>query len=177
MKNILLIGLLFVSSVCTASNSAIFEKLNVSLAPTPVEILTKLENQYLNKAVIVEFELEFDNGRTTYEVTLYQASHHRFIELLVDEAGKLEEFEYEAPEIDDQEEIAAAKLMSKKNLLMQSLVNELAASNNHFLIEAQLEQDMGVTYMVATFVSSQGRYKKAFDLVTGKNLPLLRWGN
>jgi len=31
--------------------------------------------------------------------------------------------------------------------------------------------------MVATFVTSKGRHKKAIDLETGKNLPLLRWGN
>lgn len=177
MKNIVLVGLLFVSSFCVASNSAIFEKLNASSAAPPLNILTKIENQYLNKAVIVEFELEFDDGRTTYEVTLYQKSHHRFIELLLDESGQLEEFEYEAPEVDDQEEIAAVKLMLKKELLIQDLVNQLINSKEQFLIEAQLEQDVGVTYMVATFVTSQGRHKKAIDLATGKNLPLLRWGN
>lgn len=177
MKNFLFISLLFLSNFCVAANSAIFEKLEMSSAPTPLEILKKIENQYINQAVVVEFEIEFEDGDTTYEITLYQASRKQFIELLVNKEGVLLELEYNHPEIDEQEEIAAAELMTKKGFLMQDLVIELDTDANRFLVEAQLEQDMGVTYMVATFVNIKGSHKKAIDLTTGKNLPLLRWGS
>ncbi|MFU2511647.1 MAG: hypothetical protein ACTH4U_03030 [Pseudoalteromonas prydzensis] len=177
MKKLLLVSLLFVTSMSIAASSAIFAKLHQANAPTPSAILQKIENEYSNKAVIVEFELEFEKGNTTYEVTLYQASSARFIELLVDQNGSLIELEYNAPELDEQEEIAAAELMRHKGYTMQGLVRKMHDPAHQYLIEAQLEQDMGVTYMVATFITAQGRHKKAIDLATGKDLPLLRWGN
>lgn len=177
MKKLLLVCLLFVTSISIAASSAIFEKLHQANAPTPSAILQKIENKYSNKAVIVEFELEFEKGNIVYEVTLYQASNARFIELLVDQKGNMIELEYNAPELDDQEEIAAAELMRHKGYTMQGLLSKMHDPAHQYLIEAQLEQDMGVTYMVATFVTAQGRHKKAIDLATGKDLPLLRWGN
>ncbi|MDQ9090174.1 hypothetical protein RC083_01065 [Pseudoalteromonas haloplanktis] len=177
MKKLLLLSFLFITSISIAASTAVFDKLHQANAPSPQSILQKIENEYAKKAVVVEFELEFEHGKTTYEVTLYQAEKHRFIELLVDQQGKLIELEYDAPEIDEQEEIAAATLMSQKGLTMQGLVAQLDSPAHQYLLEAQLEQDMGITYMVATFVTEQGRHKKAIDLATGKDLPLLRWGN
>ncbi|GHF01939.1 hypothetical protein [Thalassotalea profundi] len=177
MKYIFLIALFFYNSLCYASSSAIFDKLNNENKPSPQTILKKIETEYLNTAVIVEFELEFEKGQTNYEVTLFEQKYNRFIELLIDVQGKLVELEYAPPELDEDDEVAAAKLMRKKNYRMYQLVQSIDSSQTQYLIEAQLEQDMGVTYMVATFVSIKGRHKKAIDLATGKNLPLLRWGN
>jgi hypothetical protein len=177
MKHIFLSALFFCSGLCHASSSAIFDKLNNANEPSPQSILKNIETEYLNTAVIVEFELEFEKGKTTYEVTLFEQKNNRFIELLVDVKGKLIELEYAPPELDEDDEVAAAKLMRKKNYRMYQLVQLLDSTQTQYLIEAQLEQDMGVTYMVATFVSLKGRHKKAIDLATGKNLPLLRWGN
>ncbi|MGO3299306.1 MAG: hypothetical protein ACTILD_01060 [Pseudoalteromonas sp.] len=177
MKKVLLFSLLFISSISSAASSATYEKLHHAKSATPTAILEKVENKYKSEAVIVEFELEFEKGKTTYEVTLYQANRKRFIELLLDKDGHLIELEYEAPELDEQDEIAAADIMQKKGYTMQLLVAKLNDSSEHYLIEAQLEQDMGITYMVATFVNERGRHKKAIDLTTGKSLPLLRWGN
>lgn len=177
MKKLVLTCLCLISGLAFAASSAIFNMQNSSTAPAPTEVLYNIEQHYAKNAVIVEFELEIENGQSVFEVTLYEAKKQRFIELLLDSAGKVIELEYEAPELDEQEEIAAANLMSRKGYTLHGLVTQLDSEPTHYLIEAQLEQDMGITYMVATFVTSKGRHKKAIDLETGKNLPLLHWGN
>lgn len=177
MKKLLLTCLCLISGLAFAASSAIFNMLDSSSAPAPIDVLFGIEQRYAENAVIVEFEFEIEKGQRVYEVTLYQTKKQRFIELLLDHSGHIIEQEYEQPELDEQEEIAAANLMTKKGYTLHDLVKQLDDEPTHYLIEAQLEQDMGITYMVATFVTNKGRHKKAIDLETGKNLPLLRWGN
>lgn len=177
MKKILLFSLLFISSISSAKSSAIYEKLHHAKSAKPTAILEKVENKYKSEAVIVEFELEFEKGITVYEVTLFDLNNNRFIELIVNAQGQVIEQEYEQPELDEEDEVAAAKLMKKKNYQMHQLVKQLSPAPPYYLIESQLEQDIGITYLVATFITAKGRHKKAIDLATGKNLPLLRWGN
>ena len=114
MKYILLSATLFVSAFCQANNPAIFNKLNTAKDPSAQSILNKIETKYANQGVIVEFELEFEKGITVYEVTLFDEQNKRFIELIVNAQGKVIEQEYEQPELDEEDEVAAAKLMKQK---------------------------------------------------------------
>ncbi|TMO73242.1 hypothetical protein CWC17_11355 [Pseudoalteromonas sp. S3785] len=177
MKYILLTVTLFASAFCHANSSAIFNKLSQANAPSAQQILAKIEKSFASQGIIVEFELEFEKGITVYEVTLFDLNNNRFIELIVNAQGLVIEQEYEQPELDEEDEVAAAKLMKKKNYQMYQLVKQLSPAPPYYLIESQLEQDIGITYLVATFITAKGRHKKAIDLATGKNLPLLRWGN
>lgn len=177
MKYILLSATLFVSAFCQANNLAIFNKLNTAKDPSAQSILNKIETKYVNQGVIVEFELEFEKGITVYEVTLFDEQNKRFIELIVNAQGKVIEQEYEQPELDEEDEVAAAKLLKQKNYRMHELVKSISPAPPYYLLESQLEQDIGITYLVATFITEKGRHKKAIDLATGKNLPLLQWGN
>ena len=177
MKKLVIICLVIFSSISLAASSAIFSMLDTSDTPAPRKVLNQIEQRYADQAIIVEFELEIEQGKATYEVTLYQTAQQRFIELLLDHNGQVITLEYKNPELDEQEEVAAAAIMKRKKLSMQQLVQQLDNNPQHYLIEAQLEQDMGISYMVATFVTAEGKHKKAIDLETGKHLPLLRWGN
>ncbi|MEL0606640.1 hypothetical protein, partial [Pseudoalteromonas undina] len=69
-------------------------------------------------------ELEFEKGITVYEVTLVDLNNNRFIELIVNAQGQVIEQEDEHPELDEEDEVAAAKLMKKKNYQMHQLVKQ-----------------------------------------------------
>ncbi|XQF94142.1 PepSY domain-containing protein (plasmid) [Pseudoalteromonas espejiana] len=88
--------------------------------------------------MIVEFELEFEKGITIYEVTLFDEQNKRFIELIVNAQGKVIEQEYEQPELDEEDEVAAAKLMKQKTTAcINCKVNKPSATIH--LIESQQE--------------------------------------
>ena len=84
MKKLVLTCLCLISGLAFAASSAIFNMLDSSTAPAPTEVLYNIEQHYAKNAVIVEFELEIENGQSVFEVTLYEAKKQRFIELLLD---------------------------------------------------------------------------------------------
>ncbi|MEL0649701.1 hypothetical protein V6248_20120, partial [Pseudoalteromonas agarivorans] len=67
-------------------------------------------------------ELEFEKCITLYVVTLFDEQYKRFIELIVNAQVQVTEQEYEQPDLDEEDEVAAAKLMNQKNYRMHQLV-------------------------------------------------------
>ncbi|MBE8167820.1 MAG: hypothetical protein HAW66_05605 [Shewanella sp.] len=71
--------------------------------------------------------------------------------------------------------IAAIRFIFKNNLSFSELV-ELAIKNNSVhLLRAELDHDLGISYLELKLIDNNGQYRLAFDVEKLRPLPLLKW--
>ncbi|MBY5922744.1 PepSY domain-containing protein [Ferrimonas balearica] len=175
MKYLTWLPLILAITLPAQASSRLYEQLVNNDAPTPLQILKQVEQRYQNEGRIVEFELEVERGVLTYEVSLGQSDENSFLELTLDAYGNVLERERESGEVDDESDLEALAALEEKNWKVSDLVEKAIGKHSGFLLEAQLEHNIGISYLEVELLTEKGKRKLAVDLATGEPLPILQW--
>ncbi len=175
MKYLTWLPLILATTLPAQAASRLYEQLVNHDGPTPLQILKQVEQRYQKAGRIVEFELEVDNGVLTYEVSLGRSDDNHFLELVLDDQGRVLEQEQEPGDIDDESDLEALAALEEQNYRVSELVERAIGQQSGFLLEAQLEHNIGISYLEVELLTEQGKRKLAVDLATGEPLPILQW--
>ncbi|MBY6187510.1 hypothetical protein KUV89_12840 [Marinobacter hydrocarbonoclasticus] len=175
MKHLIWFTLIMATALPAQATSRLYQQLAGSDAPTPLEILKLVEQRYRHEGRIVEFELEVEKGALTYEISLARSNDDNFLELTLDAKGKLLEKEREPGEMDDESDLEALAALEEQEWQVSQLVERAIGQQQGYLLEAQLEHNIGISYLEVELLTEQGKRKLAVDLSTGEPLPILQW--
>ncbi|WP_133408400.1 hypothetical protein [Parashewanella tropica] len=72
-------------------------------------------------------------------------------------------------------ELEAVRFIEKNKLLFSKLVDLAIDKSQVHLLKAELDHDLGISYLELELIDDNGPYRLAFDVETLRPLPLLRW--
>lgn len=171
-----LVSLMFVSGLAYASPT-MYTFLSKGQNYSPLDVMQVLEKDY-PKMIITEFELDVKNSQVRYEFDMIDLDDNTTTEFYMSaETGRILEQKVEKLEADDYEEVTAAKILRKKQMKFSELVTLALKDGTSFayLTDAQLDHDLGISYLELEVVNEQHRTKLAFDIQNLRPLPMLKW--
>lgn len=171
-----LISLLLLSSVSSMAraNPAVLELLSNSQNLTPQVLIAKAEKDY--PGIISEFDIDVENGELIYEISIIDTREDTVTEFeFWAKDGRLIRQTVEALEADDRDELKAARLVLEMGLSFSQLVKQAMADSTAHILEAQLDHDLGISYLELKLIDEHGKRKLAFDIEQQRPLPLLKW--
>ena len=173
-----LVGLVLISSsgfsAAAWAEASIIELLSDEGNLTPQALLLQVEQDY--PGIISEFEIDVVNGELIYELSMIDTSAETITEFeFRAKDGRLVTQEVARLEADDRDELIAVNLMEDKSLTFYTLVVKAMKDKQAFILEAQLDHDLGISYLELKLINVDGKSKLAFDIKTLRPLPLLKW--
>ncbi|MEI6858673.1 MAG: hypothetical protein V5788_02595 [Shewanella sp.] len=173
-----LVGLVLISSsgfsMAALAETSIIELLSDEGNLTPQEFLLQVEQDY--PGIISEFEIDVENGELLYEMSMIDTSAKTITEFeFRAKEGQLVTLKVSKLEADDSDELTAVNLMQDKSLTFYALVVKAMKNKQAYILEAQLDHDLGISYLELKLINLDGKSKIAFDIKTLRPLPLLKW--
>jgi len=141
---------------------------------TPISVMENWEQQ--EQGTLCGFGLDIDNEQLVYLLSainpdskrLYQFEYNALDGALLDKSSQ----PYESNSI---EQLHAISLMREKNISFSSLVSLAIQNQNGFLLQADLDHDLSISYLELQILSNEAKKVIAFDIENLRPLPLLKW--
>lgn len=169
----LLLTLLLISGVAHAAPS-LWQLLSQTPHVTPITVMQDLEQRF--PGVIAQFNAVFDQGELIYEIEILNPQNNSVTELEVrGKDGILLRHETEKLAPEDHNEFKAALKVIEHKQTFSELIQQAMQQHQAFLVEAQLDRDLGINYLELELSTADGKQKLAFDIDQQKPLPLLTW--
>lgn len=173
-----LISLVLLSSVSVAgvanANSTVLELLSDSQSLTPPQLIAQAEKSY--PGVISEFDIDVINGELIYEVSMIDTQADTVTEFeFWAKDGKLIRQKVATLEADDRDELKAVRMMQEMDLGFSQLLKTAMGDSTAHIVEAQLDHDLGISYLELKLIDQHGKRRLAFDIENQRPLPLLKW--
>ncbi len=172
-----LVSLLLMSSVSIASSASANTKLlgllsdNQSYAP--LMMVAQIEKDYAG--IVTEIEADEHKGELIYEVNVVNIDEGTLIEFeFSGKDGKVLQQKVKRLKRDD-DDVIAAQLLSNMQLSFSQLVKQALGSRQAYIQEAELDHDLGISYLELKLIDQNGKYKIAYDIKNQRPLPLLKW--
>ncbi|WP_394497450.1 hypothetical protein [Shewanella sp. ENK2] len=80
-----------------------------------------------------------------------------------------------ALESDDLDQVKAAKVLISKGMTFTELVKLAKENQSGYLIEAELDHDLAISYLELKLLNVSSKHTIAFDIEELRPLPLLQW--
>lgn len=168
-----LLGAMMVVGAASA-NTSLFNLLSTGERVEPLAMMEKVEAEH--PGYISEFELDVEEGELLYEFDVINPEENTLTELTYRATdGALVVQRNSKLEADDHDELEAVKLLERKQMAFSELVRLASQKHQGKLLEAQLEHDLGISYLEFKMVDENGKRKHAFDIQKLKPLPMLQW--
>ncbi|QSX30006.1 hypothetical protein JYB88_17815 [Shewanella cyperi] len=168
------LGASFLGSGLAQAANPLYDSLVAGNPKDPLVLMAEIETE--QSGIISQFDIDFDDGELHYEFDLINPAEDSLTELTLRASdGKLLLQKVNKLEADDQDELAAVKLLQQKELSFSALVTMAVQEQQGKLIEAQLEHDLGISYLEFKLMDENGKRKLAFDINKLKPLPMLTW--
>ncbi|ACA89033.1 MULTISPECIES: PepSY domain-containing protein [Shewanella] len=173
-----LVGLVLFSSVGfsapTWAEKSVLELLSDRQNLSPQSLMLKIEKQY--SGVICEFEIDVENGELIYEVSIIDTQRETITEFeFKAKDGHLINQKVETLEADDKDGLKAVNLMEDIGQSFYSLVHKAMDGRHGHILEAQIDHDLGISYLEIKLIDETGKHRLAFDIQNQRPLPLLTW--
>ncbi len=171
------VSLLLMSSFCVAgsasANTKLLGLLSDNQSYTPLTIITQVEKEY--SGTVAEIEAEEHRGELVYELKMVNISDRTLMEFEFNGSdGKLLKQKVKRLDMDD-DEVIAVKLLESMQLSFSDLVKQALGSRQTYIREAELDHDLGISYLELKLIDQYGRHKIAYDIKNQRPLPLLKW--
>lgn len=141
---------------------------------TPQALFLQVERDY--PGTICDFGIDIENGELIYELSIIDPSAETITEFeFKAKDGRLVKQQVEALEGNDFDELVAVNLMNGKSISFSTLVEKAMVNKQAFILEAQLDHDLGISYLELKLIDVNGKSKIAFDIQSLRPLPLLKW--
>ncbi|MCE9687878.1 hypothetical protein LZP73_16990 [Shewanella sp. AS16] len=169
-----LLVLLMFTGMADAAPPSLYSLLSQGQYQPPMQVMLQLEQNY--PGVITQFDIDVQNGELIYEFNMLDPDAKTTVGFAFKASnGSLLEQKVAKLESDDLEELAAVTLMRQKQLKFSQLITLATGELDAYLTEAQLDHDLGISYLELKLLSAAGRHKLAFDIANLRPLPLLKW--
>ena len=173
-----LVGLMLFSSIGfsaqTWAEQSVLDLLSDEQNLSPQALMLKIEKQY--SGVISEFEIDVEKGVLIYEISLIDTDSETITEFEFNaKDGQLLSQKVEALEADDMDGLQAVILMEDINQSFYSLVHKAMDGRHGHIVEAQIDHDLGISYLEIKLINAAGKHRLAFDIKNQRPLPLLTW--
>ncbi|MFV7784779.1 PepSY domain-containing protein [Shewanella marisflavi] len=173
-----LISLMLLSGVAGANvalaNPAVLELLSDSQSLTPQKMIEQAEKTY--PGVISEFQIDVENGQLIYELSMINTKEDAITEFeFWAKDGRLIRQKVEGLEADDKDELKAVKLLKEMDQSFSQLLKLAMGGSGAHILEAQLDHDLGISYLELKLIDANGKHRIAFDIENQRPLPLLKW--
>ncbi|ABO21968.1 PepSY domain-containing protein [Shewanella loihica] len=156
------------------ANPAVLELLSDSQSLTPQKMILQAEKSY--PGVISEFQIDVENGQLIYEISMINTKDDTISEFeFWAKDGRLIRQKVEALEADDKDELKAVRLLKEMEQSFSQLLKLAMGDSNAHILEAQLDHDLGISYLELKLIDANGKHKIAFDIENQRPLPLLKW--
>lgn len=141
---------------------------------TPQSLFLQVERDY--PGTLSDFEIDVENGELIYELSIIDPKAETITEFeFKAKDGRLVRQQVEVLETDDRDELIAVNLMNDKSLAFSTLVEKAMENKQAYILEAQLDHDLGISYLELKLIDANGKSKLAFDIESLRPLPLLKW--
>ncbi len=168
-----LLCILLYSNIATAAPN-LLSVLTQAPFQNPIETMRTIEKN--TPGVITHFAIDTDSSPITYLFTVLDPKAQKITQLVycaVD--GELMKRSATSYDADQHSELAAINFISKNKLLFSELVELAIHKNSVHLLNAELDHDLGISYLELKLIDNKGRYRLAFDVEKLRPLPLLKW--
>ncbi|WP_394204283.1 PepSY domain-containing protein [Shewanella waksmanii] len=173
-----LVGAMVLSSIGFSAPSwaakEVLELLSNNQGLTPQILLSQVERDYAG--VICEFEIDVEDGELVYEISVINSQLETKTEFeFLAKDGSLIDQKISALEADDQDSLKAVLLMNDQVLTFSELVKQAMHERQAYMLEAQLDHDLGISYLELKLIDDTGKRTLAFDIKSQRPLPMLKW--
>ncbi len=168
-----LIGLLLVSGSSFAGQG-LYSFMSSGNYPLPTALMQQLEQQH--EGVISEFEADIEQGELIYEFKMIDPQAKTITEYeyrAID--GSLKEREVGRLKSDDKDELSGVLMLQKIGLSLSDMLALVAKEDAGHIIKAEVDNDLGISYIELEILDIDGKRKLAFDIENKQLLPLLKW--
>ncbi|MCE9679723.1 PepSY domain-containing protein [Shewanella sp. AS1] len=168
---VLLSGLGMTGIAC--ANSTLLALMSDNQGQTPQMLLAQVEKDY--PGIVAEIQADEDKGALIYEVDVVDIHHKTLIalEFAAKDGELLKRKEKSLHDGDDA--LKAARLLDEMGLSFSLLIKQAMGNRQSHILEAQLDHDLGISYLELKLIDQSGRSKIAFDIKNQRPLPLLKW--
>jgi hypothetical protein len=141
---------------------------------TPISVMKQLES---NKGdMIVAFDMEIEADELIYEFVIVNLVKQQLIETRIraKDGAKLKDSS-KTIAADDLDQVQAVKMLQRKQLSFSDLVSMAMKDKPGFLLEAELDHDLAISYLELKLLTEMSKHTVAFDIDNLRPLPLLKW--
>ncbi|MGB0893897.1 MAG: hypothetical protein ACPGUD_05765 [Parashewanella sp.] len=168
-----LLGLLFYSSIAVAYGN-LFATLTSRPFQDPMDAIRLVEKT--QPGVISSFNTEVQQGDIYYIFYVVNQRDNTCVQLeYAALTGKLIQQNVSILNSSQHPELAAIKFISKNKLLFSELVELAKKQDSVHLLRAELDHDLGISYLELELIDNNGQHRSAFNVETLRPLPLLKW--
>ncbi|MCL1047250.1 hypothetical protein Q4601_11425 [Shewanella sp. 1_MG-2023] len=140
----------------------------------PLVVVEQIETEY--SGVVSSFDMDVENGQLIYEIDLLNLDDSEITEFSFDASdGSLITKKLSAFEADDLDQVKAARVLIKQKMTFTELVTMAQKGQTGYLIEAELDHDLAISYLELKLLNVSSKHTIAFDIEELRPLPLLQW--
>ncbi|MBB1268796.1 hypothetical protein [Shewanella sp. SR44-3] len=165
----------FLAFSCNAlAAPSMYQVLSQGTYQTPISVMKQLEA--VKGDMIVAFDMEIEADELIYEFMIVNLAKQKLIETRIraKDGVKLKDSS-KTIAADDLDQVQALKMLQKKQLSFSDLVNMAIKNQPGFLLEAELDHDLAISYLELKLLTEQSKNTIAFDIDNLRPLPLLKW--
>lgn len=138
----------------------------------PIHFIQQIEADY--PGTPVEFESDIEGDKLLYEVAMIDLEQTMVTEYQFNASdGQLIQQQSASIEPEDSDELQALSLMKERELLFSQLIIMAMKEQQGELVEAQLDHDLGISYLELKIRDNNSVRKLAYDIEHLRLLPLL----
>ncbi|MDO6619638.1 MULTISPECIES: hypothetical protein [unclassified Shewanella] len=140
----------------------------------PIVVIQQVEMEH--DGLVSAFDMDIENDQLIYEIELINLDTNELIAFEFDaQDGSLKSKKLSQFASDDLDQIKAAKVLIEHNMSFSDLVKLATKNKSGYLIEAELEHDLTISYLELKLLNVNNKHTIAFDIENLRPLPLLQW--
>jgi uncharacterized membrane protein YkoI len=174
MLRFVYILLLFPFTAATAATPSMYQVLSQGDFLKPLTVMQQLEQ--VSGDTIVAFDMEIERDELLYEFTLVNLTKGLITESRVRAKDGVElSSSNKSIAANDLDQAQAVKMLQKKRLSFSALVAMAMDKQSGYLLEAEVDHDLAISYLELKLLTESSKNTVAFDIENLRPLPLLRW--
>ncbi|MEZ9536628.1 PepSY domain-containing protein [Shewanella sp. 10N.286.51.B8] len=140
----------------------------------PIVVIQQVEMDH--NGLVSAFDMDIENDQLIYEIELINLDTNELIAFEFDaKDGSLMSKKLSHFASDDLDQIKAAKVLIDHKMTFTDLIKLATKNQSGYLIEAELEHDLTISYLELKLLNAASKHTIAFDIENLRPLPLLQW--
>lgn len=157
-----------------ATPPSMYQLLSEGTFLTPISVMQQLEGA--SGDTIVAFDMEIEGDELLYEFTLVNLTKKQITQTRVRAKDGIKlNSSNKTLAANDLDQMEAVKMLQKKQLAFSALVTMAMVKQAGFLLEAELDHDLAISYLELKLLTEKSKNTVAFDIENLRPLPLLKW--
>ncbi|NKF52522.1 hypothetical protein G3R49_18340 [Shewanella sp. WXL01] len=141
----------------------------------PAVVMQQIEQQH-KKSTICGFGVEVEDQQLVYKVSMIDLATEQRSRFFVRASdGEVLEHTQERVVLDKIDQAHAVSMLQDKHIAFSKLVAMARKNHQGFLLQAELDHDLSISYLELKLLNQSRKSIVAFDIEKLRPLPLLKW--